>query len=267
MPRLAICSRDLHWQWINWPPLYDTMEVSMLRLTWLTVAQHVFQPALTGRLELISRKIVSCEPGTKAIAVSRFREKLSPANWVQGVTAISRKISRSWAPKNGVQHATAIYPIPRYTRPRYIGLTLYVPSKDGRIKNKKWWFLVESFSQDLLRQNMPIHFALIRETIEAFWTCLHLTHLPLVPHMCVSELGQHWFRQWFVAYSAPSHYLNQCWVIVNWTVRNKLQWNFNQNIKLFIHENASENIVCEMAAILSRVRWVNQSDQWTLSDI
>ena len=57
MPRLAICSRDLHWQWINWAPLYDTMEVSMLRLTWLTVAQHVFQPALTGRLELISRKI------------------------------------------------------------------------------------------------------------------------------------------------------------------------------------------------------------------
>ena len=31
--------------------------------------------------------------------MSRFREKLSPANWVQGVTAISRKISRSWAPK------------------------------------------------------------------------------------------------------------------------------------------------------------------------
>ena len=125
MPRLAICSRDLHWQWINWAPLYDTIEVSMLRLTWLTVAQHVFQPALTGRLELISRKIVSCEPGTKAIAVSRFRAKLSPANWVQGVTSISRQISRSWAPKNGVQHATAIYPIPRYTRPRYIGLTLY----------------------------------------------------------------------------------------------------------------------------------------------
>ena len=37
--------------------------------------------------------------GTKAIAVSRFRKKLSQANWVQGVTAISRKISRSWAPK------------------------------------------------------------------------------------------------------------------------------------------------------------------------
>ena len=32
----------------------------------------------------------------------------------------------------------------------------------------------------------------------------------------------------------------------------KLQWNFNQNKKLFFHENAFENIACEMAAILSR---------------
>ena len=80
MPRLAICSRDLHWHWINWTLLCDTMEVSMLRLAWLTTAQHVFQPALTGRLELVSRKIVSRGPRTKAIAVSKFREKLSPAN-------------------------------------------------------------------------------------------------------------------------------------------------------------------------------------------
>ena len=61
MPRLAICSRDLHWQWINRALLFDTMEVSMLRLAWLTIVQHVFQPALTGRLELILRKIVSFE--------------------------------------------------------------------------------------------------------------------------------------------------------------------------------------------------------------
>ena len=26
----------------------------------------------------------------------------------------------------------------------------------------------------------------------------------------------------------PSHYLNQCWNIVNWTLGNKLQWNFIQ---------------------------------------
>ena len=85
MPRLAICSRDLHWHWIKRTLLCDTMEVSMLSRAWLTIAQHVFQPALTGRPELIPRKIISGEPGTKVIAVSRFREKLSPANWVQGV--------------------------------------------------------------------------------------------------------------------------------------------------------------------------------------
>ena len=120
MTRLAICSRDLHWHWINRTLLCDTMEVSMLSRAWLTIAQHVFQPALTGRPELISRKIVSGESRTKAIAVSRFREKLSPANWVQGVTAISRKISRCWAPKkwgptcdrdisNSAIYTTAIY--------------------------------------------------------------------------------------------------------------------------------------------------------------
>ena len=32
---------------------------------------------------------------------------------------------------------------------------------------------------------------------------------------------------------------------------NKLQWIFNQNTKIFIHENISENILCEMVAILS----------------
>ena len=31
-----------------------------------------------------------------------------------------------------------------------------------------------------------------------------------------------------VAFSAPSNYQNQCWVIVNWTRRDKLQWNFSQ---------------------------------------
>ena len=72
-------------------------------------------------------------------------------------------------------------------------------------------------------------------------------------------LGQHWFKWWLVAGSAPNHYLNLCWLIVNWTLRNKLQGNSNRNTKLFISENAFENVVCEMAAILSRGRWVNKS--------
>ena len=92
------------------------------------------------------------------------------------------------------------------------------------------------------------------------FTC-GLTHLPLVPHICVNELGKHWFRLWLVACPAPSHYPNQCWFIVKWTLGNKLQWNFNKNTKLSIHENASENIVCELAAILSR------GDRLTYSNI
>ena len=70
--------------------LCDTMEVSMLRLAWLPIAQHVFQPTLTGRLELISRKIVSseqeqlsrwadfvknCLPRIECKELPRFREK------------------------------------------------------------------------------------------------------------------------------------------------------------------------------------------------
>ena len=78
-----------------------------------------------------------------------------------------------------------------------------------------------------------------------------------------------WFRQWLVAWTAPSHYLNQCWNIVNWTLRNKLQWNLNRNKYIFIQQNAFENVVWKLLAILSRPQCVhvlapcmNQPSQW-----
>ena len=43
------------------------------------------------------------------------------------------------------------------------------------------------------------------------------------------------------------HYLNQYWLIDNWT---KLQWKFNHNLSFFFQENAFENAVCKMSAIL-----------------
>ena len=49
-----------------------------------------------------------------------------------------------------------------------------------------------------------------------------------------------------------SHYLNQCCVIFNWTLKNKLQSSLIPNSNIFINDIALENIVCEMAAILSR---------------
>ena len=78
MPRLADCSRDLHWHWINWTLLCDSMEVSVLRLAWLPIAQHVFQPALTGRLELILRKIVSSEQEQRLSRWADFAKKCLP---------------------------------------------------------------------------------------------------------------------------------------------------------------------------------------------
>ena len=44
-------------------------------------------------------------------------------------------------------------------------------------------------------------------------------------HICVNKLGRHWFLEWLVACLAPSHYLGQCWLIVDYTLENKFQWN------------------------------------------
>ena len=63
-------------------------------------------------------------------------------------------------------------------------------------------------------------------------------------------------------------------ILLVWTLRTKLMWNSNRNSYIFIQENAFENIVCEMSAILSRPQYVNVlilSDaytfQWTASSM
>ena len=62
------------------------------------------------------------------------------------------------------------------------------------------------------------------------------THLPLVLHICVSEVGHHWSRSWLFTWSAPVHCLNQCLLIVNWTPGNIFQWKLNPNSIIFIQE-------------------------------
>ena len=49
---------------------------------------------------------------------------------------------------------------------------------------------------------------------------------------------------------------NQYWNIVNWTIGNKLQWNINLDLYIFIQDNAFENVVWKMAAILSEPQCV-----------
>ena len=79
-----------------------------------------------------------------------------------------------------------------------------------------------------------------------------ISHWGRVMHIWVGNTGHHMFRWWLVACSAPSHYLNQCWNMVNRTTGNNIQWNSNGNQYIFIQENAFENVVCKMAAISSR---------------
>ena len=75
-----------------------------------------------------------------------------------------------------------------------------------------------------------------------------LTHLP---HICVSgsSLVQVMACRLHGAKPLPGPVLNYC-KLDNW---KRLQKKFESKNKIFIHENVFEAVVCEMAAILSRV--------------
>ena len=80
-----------------------------------------------------------------------------------------------------------------------------------------------------------------------------LTHWSRVTHICVSKLT--------IAGSDNGLSPGRRQAII-WTnagimlIRPKLQWNFNRNYNVFIQENEFENVVCEVAAILSRPQLV-----------
>ena len=57
--------------------------------------------------------------------------------------------------------------------------------------------------------------------------------------------------------TAPSNCLNQCRLTINGTLRHTLDWNLNQNMQLFIRENAFENVGCKIASILSTFEYNN----------
>ena len=105
------------------------------------------------------------------------------------------------------------------------------------------WYMFGNYTFTITASGMWLHsYALMLMTVVN-------SSPPGAAYIYVSESGQRWLRKWLVAFSVPSHYLNQCLAIVNLTLRIKFQWNFNQNIKIFVRENASEKIVCKMAAI------------------
>ena len=61
----------------------------------------------------------------------------------------------------------------------------------------------------------------------------HTTTPPSHPHTSVSHIYVSVI--WVSICSGNGRgYLNQCWVVVNWSRRNKLQWNIDQNSNIFI---------------------------------
>ena len=74
------------------------------------------------------------------------------------------------------------------------------------------------------------------------WDGFHMRHL--------------WLWQWLVNCSVPSHYPNQCWRLLNWTLGNIIQWNLNQKTIIHIEENGFEDVICKMLAIFSKCEWV-----------
>ena len=48
----------------------------------------------------------------------------------------------------------------------------------------------------------------------------------------------------------------QCYDIYNWYPRNEFQWDFSRKSYIFIEEISFQNVVCKMAALLSRSQCV-----------
>ena len=104
-----------------------------------------------------------------------------------------------------------------------------------------WWFIIN-------------HICSIHVLLLIYFS---VTHWGRVTHICIGKLTISGSDNGLSSWSPPSHYQNQCWDIVNWNIKNKLQWNLKQNSDNCIQENAFENVVWKMAAILSRSQCVN----------
>ena len=86
-----------------------------------------------------------------------------------------------------------------------------------------------------MRKQM-IHWCIHKFKCNIFIDCgemVLITHRGWMSHVIVRKLSHHWFRWWLVAYSAPNHYMNQCFHIVD--PRNKFQlWTPGTNFSEFL---------------------------------
>ena len=79
-----------------------------------------------------------------------------------------------------------------------------------------------------------------------------LNHWDSVMHIWVSKIGIFGSD---INFAVTIHYVNQCWNIVDWTPRSKLQWNCHRN-HTFHSQKSVSKCRLEMAAILFRPQYV-----------
>ena len=99
------------------------------------------------------------------------------------------------------------------------------------------------------------------EWVRRIHDTITLTHWGRVTHICVGNLtiigpdnGLSPDRRQAIIWTNAGILLNK--------LRNKLQWNICRNSYIFIQENAFENVVREMSAILSRPQCVKSYVSW-----
>ena len=92
---------------------------------------------------------------------------------------------------------------------------------------------------------------------------MYIWFLQLLLSLWLIGAQWHWVRQWLVACLAPSHYLNQCYLIVTWIPRELTSVQVYLKFKNVFIEDSFENIVSKIALISSRPQCANvQALSW-----
>ena len=118
----------------------------------------------------------------------------------------------------------------------------------------KWWKTPTELciAKSKAEQSLSLHQRLY--AANRLCCAIFFTHWGQVTHICVSKSTSIGSDNGLSTLSEPI-----CWNIVNWTLRNKLQWNINQNSYIFIKEKAFGDAVRKLVAILSRPQCVKHT--------
>ena len=87
---------------------------------------------------------------------------------------------------------------------------------------------------------------------------IHNGRQDIAQHYCIPSINSLKLSDAYKR-SASSHNLNQCWLSVIWTLRNKFLWNLNMNSIIVIQENAFEKVACQNGAYFVQGGWVKDT--------